>query len=60
MLRKVETYDARIALSTKERVFFHDAVQIHTGGGVISSAGGPPGSGRPDPSSRLIARTVMS
>ena len=34
--------------------------QTHWGGGVISSCGVPPGSGRPDPSSRLMARTVMS
>jgi len=32
----------------------------HSGGGVISSDGVPPASGRPLPSSRLIARTVIS
>ena len=36
------------------------AISIHSGGGVIDVCGGPPGSGRPEPSSRLIARTVMS
>jgi hypothetical protein len=34
--------------------------QVHTGGGVIVSAGVGPGSGRPEPSRRLIACTVMS
>ena len=32
----------------------------HSGGGVMASAGVAPGSGRPVPSNRLIARTVMS
>ena len=34
--------------------------QTHCGGGVIASCGVLPGSERPDPSSRLMARTVMS
>jgi hypothetical protein len=32
----------------------------HSGGGVIIGWGVLPGSGRPEPSSRLMARTVMS
>ena len=36
------------------------AVYCQSGGGVIISAGVPPGSGRPLPSSRLTARMVMS
>ena len=36
------------------------AVYCQSGGGVIISAGAPPGSGRPLPSSRLTARMVMS
>ena len=34
--------------------------QTHSGGGVMDSCGVEPGSGRPEPSRRLIARTVMS
>ena len=38
------------------RAYLHS----HSGGGVIVGAGVGPGSGRPLPSSRVIARTVMS
>ena len=37
-----------------------DPGYTHSGGGVMASAGVAPGSGRPVPSNRLIARTVMS
>jgi hypothetical protein len=33
---------------------------VHTGGGVICGSGCLPASARPDPASRLIARTSMS
>ena len=33
---------------------------LHSTGGVMNGSGVPPGSGRPLPSSRLMARTVMS
>jgi hypothetical protein len=38
----------------------YDSFVVHTGGGWMFTSGVGPGSGRPEPSSRLIARTVMS
>src|SRR5262245_40505615 len=38
----------------------HPGLYSQTGGGVMNGSGVRPGSGRPEPSRRLIARTVMS
>ena len=60
---KVQTADplgVRIFGPDAVCVFGRDDPQVHSGGGVIVSCGVPPGSGRPVPSSRLTARTLMS